>query len=225
MRPMDDQPYNTTAAVRLDPPLTPSQAFRAILRATYPQWPTLGDEITNARWFHFPDLTGASREYWLAATEATRTLYEAVHHGKIQLRGEAPGDRFPRDIDPDHAMRGGLDIWAGTLEVAHENGITSIYQNVRCVGGDVRAIVEHDTEIAIQYKTGAPGRPTAMHLVEKHHAERCERKEAMSTISAEADYLANWLRTAHPTAPKLYSKTISNRLATAHRKYLKNAQN
>jgi hypothetical protein len=66
--------------------------------------------------------------------------------------------------------------------------------------------------------TGAPGRPTSMHLVELEHRDRWQRGEAETSIGAEAAALANWLRTEHPHAPPLTPKTIANKLRHDYRR-------
>jgi hypothetical protein len=72
--------------------------------------------------------------------------------------------------------------------------------------------------------TGAPGRPTSMHLVELEHRDRWQRGEAETSIGAEAAALADWLRTEHPQAPPLRPKTIANRLRNDHRRRVAEAQ-
>ncbi len=65
--------------------------------------------------------------------------------------------------------------------------------------------------------TGAPGRPTSMHLVEAEFDARCVRSEVAASLAEEARYLADWLRSAHPSAPPLTDKTIKNNLRVAYR--------
>ena len=61
-------------------------------------------------------------------------------------------------------------------------------------------------------KSGAPGRPSSMHIVldefERRHA--CNQCEA--SREAEAKALAEWLKKTHPNAPQPTPKTIQNRL-------------
>ena len=73
-------------------------------------------------------------------------------------------------------------------------------------------------------ETGAPGRPTSMHLVEQEYRARRARGEAQTGINAEAEALAEWLRTEHPDAPQLTPKTIANRLRHEHRRRAGEAQ-
>jgi len=77
---------------------------------------------------------------------------------------------------------------------------------------------------ALDYRTGAPGRPSAMHLVEEEYRARWQRGEAETSIVAEAAALADWLRTEHPRAPPLKPKTIANKLRDDHRRRVAKAR-
>jgi hypothetical protein len=77
---------------------------------------------------------------------------------------------------------------------------------------------------ALDHRTGAPGRPSAMHLVEEEYRARWARGEANSRIGAEAECLSKWLANAHPTMPRVTAKTIRNRLGSEHRRRLAEAR-
>ena len=77
---------------------------------------------------------------------------------------------------------------------------------------------------ALDHRTGAPGRPSAMYLVEEEYRARWARGEAHSRIGAEADYLSQWLANTHPTIPRVTTKTIRNRLSREHRRRLAEAR-
>jgi hypothetical protein len=77
---------------------------------------------------------------------------------------------------------------------------------------------------ALDHRTGAPGRPSAMHLVELEYRARWARGEAQSSIGAEADYLSQWLANTYPTMPRVKAKTIRNRLSSEHRRRLAEAR-
>ena len=70
------------------------------------------------------------------------------------------------------------------------------------------------------YETGAPGRPTSMHLIRAEFLARDERGESAASITLEADALAKWLEHAHPSAVPVKPKTIRNQLAEEFRKRL-----
>jgi len=65
--------------------------------------------------------------------------------------------------------------------------------------------------------TGAPGRPTSMHLIKPEHRRRLDKGEAHESLADEARYLAAWLAQQHPTAPQLTPKAIENAIREAHR--------
>ena len=75
------------------------------------------------------------------------------------------------------------------------------------------------------HHTGAPGRPSSMHLVEAEYRARWHRGEAEPTIGAEAKTLAEWLQINYPHVPRLKPKSIANRLRHEHRQRIAKAQN
>ena len=66
-------------------------------------------------------------------------------------------------------------------------------------------------------RTGAPGRPTSMHLVKAEHAGRWDRGDVENTVKAQAEALSSWLSNAHPLAPPLTAKTIENGIRDDYR--------
>jgi hypothetical protein len=90
----------------------------------------------------------------------------------------------------------------------------------------LKADVAHNWPFAaaLGYRTGAPGRPSAMHLVEEEYRARWQRGEAKTSIGAEAAALADWLATEHPHASPLTPKTIANKLRNDHRRRVAEAQ-
>jgi hypothetical protein len=75
------------------------------------------------------------------------------------------------------------------------------------------------------HRTGVPGRPSSMHLVEMEYRARWDRGEAKTSISAEAELLAEWLKKEHATVPQPTPKTIANRLRHEHRERLTKPRN
>ena len=68
-------------------------------------------------------------------------------------------------------------------------------------------------EAAAPLRTGAPGRPSSIHLVEIEFRARCGRNEVESSLAQEADVLAAWLRKEHPNSPPLNSKDHQKQFA------------
>lgn len=66
-------------------------------------------------------------------------------------------------------------------------------------------------------KSGAPGRPTSMHLVKAEMQRRHQECLMLPTITAESDALAVWLEKTHPSAPRLMSKSIRNKMSPKYR--------
>jgi hypothetical protein len=66
-------------------------------------------------------------------------------------------------------------------------------------------------------KTGAPGRPSSMHLILAEFQRRLANQLTEPSREAEAKWLAAWLTTAHPTAHPCTAKTIKNRLPSTFR--------
>jgi hypothetical protein len=69
------------------------------------------------------------------------------------------------------------------------------------------------------FRSGAPGRPSAIRLVEIEHERRLDCGEAAKGVTEEADLLKAWLDRNHPHAPRTTAKTIENRIRSAHRKH------
>jgi hypothetical protein len=65
--------------------------------------------------------------------------------------------------------------------------------------------------------TGAPGRPTSMHIVSVEHQRRLGSGEAALRVRQEAKALAEWLKKTHPVVPTLTAKTIENNIRATHR--------
>ena len=60
--------------------------------------------------------------------------------------------------------------------------------------------------------TGAPGRPTSIHLVEAELDQRIAAGDTWTSKTSAAQELSEWLRLNHKQAPQLTPKTIKNRL-------------
>lgn len=76
---------------------------------------------------------------------------------------------------------------------------------------------ENERNVASGFRTGAPGRPTPIHLVVAEHHRRLESGKAEISVTVEAEHLADWLKSAHPGVPPLRPKTIQNKIRGQHR--------
>ncbi len=126
-------------------------------------------------------------------------------------------------IDEEHWQKG----WNDVLETRHGckwSKLMVLKSDVaRCWPFTAGQDITRD-RLQIHY-TGAPGRPSSMHLVEAEYRARCDRGEAEAGIGAEAKALAEWFQSKHPHLPRLKPKSIANKLRREHRKRTAKAQN
>lgn len=66
-------------------------------------------------------------------------------------------------------------------------------------------------------RSGAPGRPSSMHLVKAEFKRRVERGEVERSVAEQARVLEFWLKQNHPTSPPLKAKAIENGIRDDHR--------
>jgi hypothetical protein len=67
------------------------------------------------------------------------------------------------------------------------------------------------------FRSGGPGKPSAIRLVEIEHGRRLDCDEAAVSVKEEAAHLKAWLDRTYPHAPRTTAKTIENRIRGAHR--------
>jgi len=121
----------------------------------------------------------------------------------------------------DEQWRGGLDD-----NLRNRRGVK--WSRLQVLNSDVARWwpfpSEHEHPVSAEpYRTGAPGLPTSMQLVAIEHTERWLRGEALTSIVAESDALAQWLIDTHPSAPRLSAKAIRNNLSAEHRRRISDA--
>jgi hypothetical protein len=76
--------------------------------------------------------------------------------------------------------------------------------------------VRHEAD---PFRSGAPGRPSAIQLVGVEHKRRLDCGDVLTSVSKEATYLKAWLEGKYPDAPRTTAKTIENRIREAHRRH------
>ncbi len=113
------------------------------------------------------------------------------------------------------------EIWRDGFNDALMDGGVVHWQRLSVAKGDVRRLWPFHLQQPT--KTGAPGRPSSMHLVVTEHKDRMERRVANASLLAEAAYLAGWLETEHPDAPRAGAKAIENHIRDAHRQHRSDA--
>jgi hypothetical protein len=89
--------------------------------------------------------------------------------------------------------------------------------NVELVGvyvAEAQALATEETRKI----TGAPGRPSSMHLIEAEFERRVEAGNIEQTLTRQSEVLFEWFKAKHPEEPPPKAKTIRNRLAKAYRR-------
>ncbi|MBF0561000.1 MAG: hypothetical protein HQL37_03070 [Alphaproteobacteria bacterium] len=66
--------------------------------------------------------------------------------------------------------------------------------------------------------TGAPGKPSSMHLVEAEFERRCAAGTLAPTLKEQARLLEDWFRRQYPETQPVTAKTIENRLRDTFRR-------
>jgi hypothetical protein len=72
-------------------------------------------------------------------------------------------------------------------------------------------------ELSCLERTGAPGRPSSMHLVLGEFERRGAANELKARVCTEAAALAAWFSATHPGAPSPTAKTIENNIRSRFR--------
>ena len=78
------------------------------------------------------------------------------------------------------------------------------------------AVRQNEEELR-RLRKGAPGRPSAMQLVEAEFARRVAEGQLEDTITEQSRVLSEWLTQEHPLAARLTAKTVENKLRTPYR--------
>jgi len=66
-------------------------------------------------------------------------------------------------------------------------------------------------------ETGAPGRPSSMHLIKPEFERRVDAKTIEASLNKESKALVAWLVATHPAMPTLTPKTVANNLREEYR--------
>lgn len=112
-------------------------------------------------------------------------------------------------IDDDH--------WRGGFDDSLRTRTGTEWTKLMVLKSEIAQLWPFDSAIQ-EIRTGAPGRPTPMHLVHAEHQRRLDHGEAEQSVAAESNLLEAWLRKSHPSAPRLTAKTIENNIRDRHRK-------
>jgi hypothetical protein len=164
-------------------------------------------------------------------------LWSALGENRFQATGisTVSGERT---VIPDHdwhdlmaIQERGRDVLRigttrGTATTRGYDEVAFMRQNIMAIWQPHRplSVVAPPSELE-PYRTGGPGRPTAMHLVLAEHHARWQRGVAVKSVRQESRHLSQWLQVQHPSAPRLTPKAIENRIRGEHRARLGETRN
>lgn len=126
-------------------------------------------------------------------------------------RQRVPSDWWKRDIIV-HVRS--CDIWERTAR-DRPPGLRG-WTAVQVIPIDTEAFGD-ETDTSVPLSTGAPGRPSSMHLIEREFRRRAELGLLDPNLTAQAKALAEWVKENHPKAPPATANTIANRLRPLYR--------
>jgi hypothetical protein len=137
-------------------------------------------------------------------------------HVLADCRFEPPLGAAPEGLNfgTDLYLRSSLYIddvhWRGGFDDALMVGLSVKWGRLMVPSDAVAA--RWPFSLAVPQQTGAPGRPTSMHHVQREFTRTAEAGELEATLRAESRILAGWLVRAHPNAVPLTPKAIENKL-------------
>ena len=100
------------------------------------------------------------------------------------------------------------------LETGHQNNAAIENIEASGLGTDQSNALVENVEVS---RTGAPGRPSSMHLVQEEASRRREGGSALRSVVEEAEELKKWFDANHRGKPNLTAKTIENNIRPDHR--------
>ncbi len=153
------------------------------------------------------------------------TLTNALIEGRITASAADAVSHRPVEVPSLHWAH--IEITdSADLCFSHTTGKVA-YSDVKFLRSDVMGVwspSSEDESSGAKSRSGAPGRPTSMHLVEAEFRRRMSEGVVEPTTEAEAIVLKSWLEKVHPGETPLTKKTIQNRLPSIRRK-LQSARN
>jgi hypothetical protein len=172
--------------------------------------------------------------------EAHQAITKAAQKGLLKISGLRDGAQFEEvgPLDCRHIVFRDGD--APYAECAYDPNLKRRaarprWEMVRFDAGAVIAMWPHPTAVKpgdgkgppdddATIRTGAPGRPSAMHLVVAEAERRRQSGEALKRIEAEARALLGWYEKV-PGRPYLTTKTIANKIRDAHNRHFAKPRN
>ena len=179
------------------------------------QWAAIGQRTASEgvaelnRALAFGELVAEGRPSERHAMPASHKPYESIPAAMID--GRRAVDLFGWCCIQDNGNN--FDDWV------HDPG--PFFYEVRFRISDVQKVWPRSAPglpaVTPIYRTGAPGRDTSRHIVELEMRRRAGADLLKSSLAAEADELAAWLKEKHPGAAPMGAKSIRNVLGLVFR--------
>lgn len=131
-------------------------------------------------------------------------LVEKLRRGELQAVGFDPGQPVNSEALTIPAIR-----WC-ELEPHFRKSAAAIGKKLVLTG--IRVLPPHEEGDAIKATTGAPGRPSNMHLIEAEYERRQSAGITETTLADEARALRDWFKSTHKDKQCVTVKTIENRI-------------
>lgn len=170
---------------------------------------------------HFDTFADQSRKKLLTFSEAEKFLWNALQDSQLEATG-IPTDGEKRVSIPGFEWRDLKAYEERECDVVRYEAISR--QGYNSIALRRQSVLSLWPNISADYRAGAPGRPTSMHLVVAEHSRRLADGFAEMSVVAESEHLAQWLADTHPGLPQLKPKSIRNKISGAHRSAM-NARN
>ena len=84
-------------------------------------------------------------------------------------------------------------------------------------GQESSGVQQQEPTDDVLFRTGAPGRPTSMHLIEAEFERRRSVNELKPSLAMESEFLHRWLTTTYPGAPPASARTIEGKIRAQYR--------
>jgi hypothetical protein len=148
-----------------------------------------------------------------------RLMRDALADGLLQTFVRTPNNSVERLVEREKWRKEacGIPSIESVADPVLNPGVDTDGQPVLVRIDDFREWLTSVRHEVNPFRNGAPGKPSAIQLVEAEHKRCLDRGEALPKVSKEAAHLKAWLDSNYPDAPRMTAKTIENRIREAHR--------
>jgi hypothetical protein len=148
-----------------------------------------------------------------------RLMRAALADGQLDAFFRAPSGEIERLLDREEWRREAFGV-PGIDNIPHpvtSPGPDTGGQPVFLKVSDFQEWLTASRREINPFRTGAPGKPSAIQLIVAEHQRRVDSGEVIDGVGEEAEHLKHWVDVEYPDAPPITAKTIENRINEAHR--------